>query len=423
MPWILARSTWPAPCLDQRTMRGASRALALATLGLAACGSDPEAPRPTQRPADVLHPTRAESISLERLALGLDRAWEGPLRVASHSGRTVVGGRQGLFERSGTDLRPVDGTPVNDVAAFGDAGLIVARDDGLFVFDGVLRRSPITDLLPGGAFRALAVRDDELWIGSDAGLFFFSDGNVAQLGERPIREISSFQRGIEVVARTADDHHLAYRFDFPSWFLRDLSDEGLFDHVLPLSSRRILGTTARILMQRIDLPAGRAVWRDVSLDIDPSAPGEDTVEAMALDPESGAAWVVMPRGLFRVDAAVDHVSRLDRPTGLGPVTSADVSDDGALWLGDGVGIWRVGDAEGAVSWAERIAPLSRDSCNECHKRLGTAPMTLETYEAWVFFAEKIVERMAADTMPPAGSPLIGGDVALVRRWKDGGLRP
>jgi len=99
-----------------------------------------------------------------------------------------------------------------------------------------------------------------------------------------------------------------------------------------------------------------------------------------------------------------------------------VSADGGLWLGDGRSLARVGSEGPPIGYASHIAPMSSASCDGCHKALGTAPMVLTSYAAWVEYVDRAIVRMDARTMPPMGSTLSGGTVEVVRRWRDDGLR-
>ena len=103
--------------------------------------------------------------------------------------------------------------------------------------------------------------------------------------------------------------------------------------------------------------------------------------------------------------------------------------DALWWVADGH-LHRAGEAalpiasedEGEVTYQADIAPFSVTNCERCHAPLRTA-RDLTTLGAWVDNIDAAVDQLDRGLMPLDGAALEGGDVSLLRRWRDGGLLP
>lgn len=72
----------------------------------------------------------------------------------------------------------------------------------------------------------------------------------------------------------------------------------------------------------------------------------------------------------------------------------------ALCVTTGVHAQGDGEPGDRVTWAEDVAPIMQDSCQECHRPDSIAPMPLMTYEQARPFAALIRHRVANRIMPP-----------------------
>ena len=75
-----------------------------------------------------------------------------------------------------------------------------------------------------------------------------------------------------------------------------------------------------------------------------------------------------------------------------------------------------------MTYQADIAPFSETNCERCHAPLRTA-RDLTTRETWLDNIDAAVDQMERGLMPLDGAALEGGDVSLLRRWRDGGLLP
>jgi hypothetical protein len=164
-------------------------------------------------------------------------------------------------------------------------------------------------------------------------------------------------------------------------------------------------------------------WRRVAGSVAAGDEGIDDVEAAAVDPATGALWVVRTSGLVRLDSADGHLSTMARPSPFGRVIAARVTLDGALWLSDGVALARVGHAGEPPGYADQVKAFSVANCDRCHSATAAvARLRLDTYADWSRNVDAIIAALDQARMPSDRRPLVGGTVELIRAWRDGGLR-
>lgn len=407
-------------------MKRRYRSLILVPLVFAvACGEETTPTDPTTPAApQIVRPTLVDTVSLGLIEEALPAALtnDTSISVAYNNQVTLVGGARGLFELTSTGFSEVDTDAVAAIVAYADS-LVVANASGLYIYDGDLAQSPITDSLTG-TINALAVRGTELWIGTTAGLYLFTNDELSSFDSTmAAKSLATFTGSSDIVVTTVAGQLEAYRHDGTNWIRRDLSTEGALDAVVPAAGGRMVGTSGGMLLTRVSIEAGKAGWQGQAIDSAPEAEAATGVQAIASDPTTGAVWAVDAAAMYRIESTGVSISKLQRPPSMGAVTAANVTSDGAIWLSDGTTLRRVGSAGEPVSYAKNIAPLSETNCNSCHfTPLGTGPMSLETLDQWLLFIDKSIVRVEDGTMPPSG-PLTGSDADLVRRWKADGLRP
>jgi len=390
-------------------------------LGLVmACGTEPVEPVAQELP--VLRPTQVQTLSLEH-TMTPDTSTlnaSGLLAIGRFGALTIVGGNSGLYEITSTGLKQVDTQAVTAIASYGSTGLVVANAEGLFVFSGTLQQSPVTEVLGGAKITALAVRDEQLWIGTDLGLYVYENQTLHSFDETMnVVSLQSFTSGKDMVVQTKQGFEI-YRLVNDAWTRLTVAEDVNFTNVAPGTSSRIIGVSAGTLLQRVELENNKAAWRALATNTDENDPGARGVEGIVTDPTTGAVWVIEAATLTRIDPSEGSVSRMPRPTSLVSIQSTAVSSDGALWIYDGTQLHELGQTGGIVTY-ETIKALSAASCNDCHKSLGTAPMALDNYEQWVIYVDKIIERLDNDSMPPPGTALVGGTADTVRQWKALGM--
>jgi len=401
--------------------RTTSPVVFLPTLLLIACTAEPTDPGAAAPPTEsnVVRPTQvgAVTLGLAEHALPTELA-NAPVSIGEHGAFTIVGGAGGLFALTSNGFEAADTAAVEAIVAF-DGKLIVANANGLHLYGGTLEASPLNDPLSAVTVTDLATRGAQLWIGTTGGLYVFESGRLTLFTDTmSVAEVSTFTDAADVVVKTTAGAYQVLRLSGTDWQLQSLPE---VDAAVPAANGRTIALDAGKLVERV-ADAGKFAWHPVAIDVAEDATGAEGIDALAVDPITGAVWA-LGASLVRIEASVGRLSTMARPSGLGSVLTAVVSSGGSLWTSDGVTLRRMGTAGEPVGFATHIAPFSEASCNGCHTMLGTAPMPLETYEEWVQFIDKSIVRLEDQTMPPAGTALMGGTADLARRWRDDGLRP
>jgi hypothetical protein len=374
----------------------------------------------------VVRPIAVETVTLglETFTLPAGLAADATLVVGHLATVTVVGGAGGLYELGSGGLSQLDAVPVKAIAVLDDGTMAVANAAGISIFDGTLRSSPLTTELDGHGVTTLAARDGELWIGTDAGLYRWSGGNLVSFeGMQAVRTIDTYDGAPAIVVGEGTGSHKALRFDASSWSAQVLDDERQLDRGVPGPGGRIFGLVAGALLERVTLEGNKVAWRAVALAAGADAPGATGIQAVAVDPGSGAIWFADAAELSRIDTAAGRVSKIARPSGFGAVIAARVTKDGALWISDGTTLARVGNAGDPVAFEPAIANFASENCLRCHAAAnGIARPSLDLYADWVTNIDKIITALEQERMPADRQPLRGGTIDLIRRWRDDGLR-
>jgi ligand-binding sensor domain-containing protein len=384
-----------------------------------ACGTTD----PNQPPGEltVVRPNQVQSLSLEHTMTPGDTAFSstGQLAIGRVGPLALAGSQGGLFEITSVGLQQIDARPVTAIVSYQD-GLVVGNNEGLFVYKGSLALSPITSVLSTPSITALTTRGDQLWIGTALGLFVYDNQMLHSFDDTmSVLGLHSFKNSDDVVVQT-DQGFEVYRLLGDTWSRLTLSDEVTITSLTPGTSKRIIGLSNGVLLQRIELENDQAVWRAVATSEIPDSPGATGVEAVATDPTTGAVWIVESANFIRMDPGEGSISTFARPNAITQVQSTGVSHDGSLWVYDGTQLHELGQ-DGELITYETVKAMSESSCTSCHKSLGTAPMTLESYSDWVTNVDKVIERMGSGSMPPPGNSLVGGTTDTVRQWKALGM--
>ncbi len=398
--------------------------LALAS-SLAACGGEAgdkdgvEAP-PSEAP--IVRPASVEELSLELSAQELPEGLvSGGLLVASDVALGVAaGGEGGLFVQGAGGLERVDEAPVSGLVAIEGVGFLVGGQGGLKIWDGALKDTTLDEALAGASVTALATRGAEVWIGTEDGLLVFDGASLLAFeGLGGASAIHAFEGSTDVLLVGVEGALSVLRQEGQGWSLHGLDGEPV-QVALPGAGGRILGLDEGALVERVSVSPEAAAWRAVALSEDAGDTGAAGIEAMAVDPASGAVWVVSAEAIARLEGGAVAVG--ERPEGLGGVDRAQVTGDGALWLSDGVTLWSAGGQAEVVGFEDRVAGFGEDNCARCHGDGGVAHVMV-SYEQWVAEAEQIVDELESGRMPADGRPLVGGGAELVRRWIEGGFAP
>ncbi len=413
---------------DKRRWSASGGVALCALMGLCACGGDSGGgdgvSGPSSESVPVVRPEAVTEVASQGVELGLpDGDWgSNALSVVQDALLgTWVGGPEGLFVERSAGFELVDAEPVNAMILLEEVGVLVARADGLWVWDGAsLRITSLQSELGEGPVLALAEADGVLWLATDAELFVYEGGQLAAFeGIEAVVGIHAAADASQVVL-TQDDGALSLlRQDGDGWVWVSLEQEPA-SAAVPAANGRLLGLDGDALIERVSLGDGQVAWRPVALTDSPDDPGAAGLEALASDPQSGAVWAVDSGHIAKLSGA--SVERFEKPEALGTVSLAQVSQDGILWLWADGALWRVGDDGEVVGFATHIEPFAQANCGRCHAEGGVAHH-LETYEQWSDEAAAILVTLEEGSMPADGQPLELGTAQLVQRWIEDGLEP
>lgn len=375
----------------------------------------------------VVRPTGISTVALplEHFTLPAALVGDAPLEIVTTTvGLSMLGSGSGLFSFGGSGFTRVSSAAVVGLVELDARTLVVAGTAALSIYDGTLVRSPLTDALASESIEALARRDDELWIGTSTAVYRYQSGRLARLASiGGGRDITTFDRAPLLIVRgPSGAEHALRTATATAWTVQPLHEEVALERAVPAAGDRVLGLEGGRLYQRVAVGADRVAWRPVSLSTSAADLGAREIEAVALDPASGALWVIDARFVFRLETTAGRVARLLRPASLGAVIAANATRDGALWLSDGESLVRMGNSGPPVTYAPAIARFASDNCLRCHSSAGPG-RALETYAQWVANVDRAITQLERRSMPADGRALVGGTVELIRRWRADGLRP
>lgn len=410
-------------------------ALAFAFIGCGVEEPPPQNPPPNNNnnnnPPITVPPPVVRPASVDEVTLGLESRTL-PAQLVNDAtvdvgvlagGVTVIGGAQGLFEIGSGGFTQIDTNAVHAVAEYAPAGLVIATSAGLQVFDGALQLSPIQEVLMSETVEALAERGAELWIGTSAGLWIYDGAELVRFdGMSAVNSIHTYSSASAVVVHEGSAHK-ALRFENGAWNTQTLGDELAIERGILGPNGRIFGLKAGALFERVKV-GEKVAWRAHSLSAATDSPGATGIQAWAIDPSTGALWIVGADSLYRIETSDGRVSKVSRPQNLGAVIAARVTLDGGLWLSDGTSLHRVGNAGEPANYASNIVPFAEANCIRCHATVGgIARPPLDTFESWVANIGKIITVLDEGRMPADQQPLRNGTVELIKKWRDDGLRP
>ncbi|MBK6686137.1 MAG: hypothetical protein IPG45_16810 [Deltaproteobacteria bacterium] len=389
---------------------------------LVACGGTeapaPLPPDPIYEARPLVRPTGSADITLEQQGVALPVELQGQrLHVAALSGvGTLVGGEGGLYQLTTEGLELVDATPVVGLAAFEDR-IVVAHATDLAVWHGTLEPSSINETLSGRTLSALYSDGADLWLGTDLGLDRIRAGRLERFMAMPSpRALGRFQGGQHLIVTEAGGAISALRETTAGVEQQVLTSESSLLAVAPGAGDRLYAVEGGALLERQAVPGDLVRYRPIALTPTAEA-GATSITGLVVDPSTGFVWAIGPV-LARLENG--RTSLVVPPAELGVPTTITVTTDGALWLGDGARLVRIGNQGPPVTWAE-IEPFHQANCQRCHAPLGTGH-PLETYEVWSTEIDAIVTAVEAGRMPQDGRALTGGTVELLRRWRADGLR-
>ena len=330
---------------------------------------------------------------------------------------TLIGTDDGLFTLTASGLVQMHPVPIVALAVHQNI-ILVAHADQLNVWHGYgLTRSPLTDAFGGAAITGLIVRDETLWISTDTGLFQFTDDAVSTLMDA--QNVGVMHGGAEATYVTgrvgADDGVLVLQPGDDSWQLLNF-DSGYFEAIRP-GDESLFGLLDGVLHHYV-IDAGHAVWRRVELGNEIGS--GNPVEVLATS-EGGQLWGTTSHSIFQYSRGVlTEVARNDDLQ----APNLRVDGVGTAWLSDEsklVAYFEEMPTMREISWTDSIAPFAEANCTRCHGALGTAS-ELHSKEKWVSELDSIIRVVEDGEMPADNQPLELGDAALLRAWKDGGLR-
>lgn len=369
----------------------------------------------------AVRPTKQRVLTLESTRYALPAALrdDDTLTVAHLAAvGTLVGGRAGVFElkepakgaaKAGATFKRIDSAAAVGLDTAKER-IVIAQAKRLAVYDGQLDRSGLDEKLQGELTGLVAgAKDKTLWIATRSALFAFAGGELISFSKLGgAHELQASARGDRLVLRRAGGYQLL-RQHGSRWQLQPRLRGGL-RQLIPLGDDRLLAIEGKGLL----VGSGATRWsRYVPA---ASGPLEGTVEKLALEPKSGAGWIITSSALSRVVG--DTVYRCARPSGLGRLRMARVDTTGALWLSDGRALVRIA-ASSPVTYGDDVRPLVERNCSRCHGQQGPG-RRLDSYQALRAEIDSAIEQVDSGKMPQDGA--LVGDRTLLRRWKSGGLR-
>lgn len=368
-------------------------------------------------PVTVESPTERVTANRQTLSHLLPESAGHLVDVIQTDTETLIGTAGGLFTLTTAGLMQMHTTPVVGLAVHQDI-VLVAHADHLHIWHGNgLTRSPLSDAFGEATITGLIVRDETLWISTDAGLFQFNNDEVMTLMDAlDVRTVNGGGAATYLTGMIGeDDSVLALQPGDDSWQLLDFGS-GPFEVIKP-GDESLFGLLDGVI-HRYVTDADNAVWRQVAIETDSSS--GHPVETLETS-DGGQLWGITSDSLFQYSRGV--LTQVTRSDELHP-SQLRVDLTGTAWLSDGTRLsayFEDAPATREISWAASIGPFAEANCTRCHGALGTA-RELHSQEQWVSEIDSIIRVVEDGEMPADNQPLELGDAALLRAWKDGGLR-
>jgi hypothetical protein len=403
--------------MSYRSITAATACLSALAL---ACGSEPVQPDPVVTPSvEVIRPNAVETLALAAETHTLPPALQNDatLSVAFLDGAGVLtGGTSGLYLLGSNGFEQLDVSPVRALAALEDK-IVVAAERGLLVWDGALADSSLD--LSAETVVTLASRGSDLYLGTGSHLWLYAAGRLWAFDELAGAKTISASLGAHDLIVTRDGDTRSLRRENEQWVVRTLSEEIGDARAVPGSEGRIVSLANGKIHQRYPLEEDAIEWRPIALTSDSSDEGAGDVEALSVDPLTGAVWAIAGDSLARLDRG--RVGKIARPSEMSTTQTISVTTDGAVWVSDGFSLRRFGNEGRPITYQDDIATFSANNCERCHAPLKVGH-PLDSFEVWSSEVDKIITVLENRAMPQDGAALVGGTVDLLRRWRDEGLR-
>jgi hypothetical protein len=395
------------------------------------CADEPAAPKP--EPEVLIRPTSVTELTWPERSYALPTEWAGSthIQIAEHPTMgTLVGGPSGLFRLQGDQLVSVhEGEQIPEVDEGAVYGLSVAQEfvwvaseNGLSVFDGVLRASPISDQLPEGSVRAIAQVGEWLWIALEAGVFAFDGVRLSQLTTVPgVFRITRGGEGLVSVTTVQGESFLLKVTD-DGLMQQDLGGQGALRDVVPLRSDRVFALEGGTLRVRVAADTGDLIWRRATLSSDEAA--EPVTRAWSMSPtiDGAGVWLASPDSVSRWVG--ETIEQLATPIGIGSVMRIHPMANGQLWLVGAERMVRLGaDDQPPPTYCADIDPYFQANCSRCHNNTPTAQASnLDGYAIWSERYESIYSLIQAGAMPKDAQGRVDGEALyMLQRWQEGGM--
>ena len=367
-------------------------------------------------PTAIELPETVETLSVPVTKRDLPNDWGEHLVLVTTVDEVLVGGGTGLFALTANSLTRLDPNPVLDLAVFG-GGVVVARPAGNYFWkDGVLGRSPLSDVLSDTSVAALSAAGETLWLGTSSGVWAYSNDRLSHMMDGPsIRRVSSTTNGKFVTMEDSEGAVFALEPADDEWAVLELTADGVTELQPTVDSLYALigGRLHRMVSEGTS-----TVWRQIGAAGD-STDAIDGISNIQTQNDGAGIWLV-------TDTEIVGVLGNTRRT----LERGDDLEEARLILDASNRPWLFGNGRLAVyseaevpsidaTWAGSIKEFADTNCTRCHGPLGTA-IPLHTLEQWKELSTQIIEELTAGRMPLDGAELIGGDVELIRAWVEGG---
>lgn len=341
--------------------------------------------------------------------------------LARHDGALVIGTMAGASKLESDTLTSLqlraDGAgPLTTgsirAAADRDSDALLLADGGVFqTWSDALLVSPIGEAMAGQQLSAIAVDGASIWVAASDGVYQIADGQLKRW------QVDDGANGAIALCATGDALLMAsgsrlFELDTATALVQEIS--GDFGAVVAMASGN--GRAYLATQQGLVVRDGGGNWSRYTLS-DSSTPA--SVSAVSYDLALGP--------LATIDGTLLSLQS-GAPVGLaatnGVHASALGSDDfGGVWLADGEQVqgYSVGRA---TTFAGDVRPILAAHCDSCHiaGSDGAPAIDMTSYETVSGYAASILDRLAAQEMPPS-EPLDTTDYQIFSRWYRGGKQP
>ena len=373
----------------------------------------------------------AFSLIVEQHTLPDDLAKDNTLTVNSIEGLgTLIGVKSGLYILNGKKFNILDQEqPTVGIEAWKSKYLVIARPKFLQVYDGSIHRLNVneefsqTEKEEDKTITSIAVQKEaELWVGTKNQLWLIVGNDVAgfnQFGH--VEHLSTFLGAEDLLVKEQGGSFKSIRAAAASGYdLRDFSKSELsLTQLVPSFGGKLWGVAAEGLYEWRKEEDKSAWWAYQLV----TEEGQDAakVEYIAQSSLDGTLWVVTKDKIFQI--GLESARYAERPKELKTIISASASYTGDLWLNDGTSLFHITvNKSGPITYKDHVKPFFDKNCLRCHGDVGPG-RPINSYELTKTYIQDSIKAIENESMPADKKPLVGGDISLLKKWVEEGLKP